>query len=144
MGVPRNKESRLFYTCALQRYDDAEVLLRAGNTTGAVYMAGYSIECILKALLLSSLPSKDREKMSSTFRGKWAHNYEELRRRYRRSAKGKMVDFPLEINRAFALVGWWSTELRYKAGLIPEKEAAGFLSATETILYWAKGRLGSS
>lgn len=142
MGVPRNKETRLFFDCAIQRYDDAEVLFRAGNTTSAVYMAGYSIECILKALLLSTVPSREREKLSRSFRGRWAHDYEELRKRYRQNARGSMVNFPPEINQAFSLVGWWSTELRYKVGLIREKEAQGFLKATETILFWAKGRLG--
>ena len=50
MAIPRSKESRLFYRCARQRFGEAEILLEAGHPTGAVYLAGYSIECMLKAL----------------------------------------------------------------------------------------------
>ena len=38
-----------------QRYEDAQILLRADRTTGAVYLAGYGIKCILKALVLSAV-----------------------------------------------------------------------------------------
>jgi len=55
MAVPSSIEARLFYR-ASQRFDEAQVLLEAVRTTGAVYLAGYGIECILKALILSVFP----------------------------------------------------------------------------------------
>ena len=55
MAVPASSEARLYYRCAFQRQEDAQILLRADRTTGAVYLAGYGRECILKALVLSAL-----------------------------------------------------------------------------------------
>ena len=52
MAIPASIEARLYYRCAFQRHEDAQILLRADHTTGAVYLAGYGVECILKALVL--------------------------------------------------------------------------------------------
>jgi hypothetical protein len=46
MAVPASSEARLYYRCAFQRQEDAQILLRADRTTGAVYLAGYAIGCI--------------------------------------------------------------------------------------------------
>ena len=69
MAIPASIEARLFYRCAFERYEDAEVLLRAEHTTGGVYMAGYGVECILKALVLSALAPAARSEMLKSFRG---------------------------------------------------------------------------
>ncbi len=55
MALPRAAEARRYYRAAKQRYEDAQMLLEAGRTTGAVYLAGYAVECILKALLLANV-----------------------------------------------------------------------------------------
>ena len=61
MTTPSAPDARLFFRFALQRHDDAQVLLRYDHTTGAVYLAGYGVECILKALILSGVPRKERD-----------------------------------------------------------------------------------
>jgi len=60
MDIPASPEARLYYRSAFPRYEDAQILLRADRTTGAVYLAGYGIECILKALVLSILTPAGR------------------------------------------------------------------------------------
>jgi HEPN domain-containing protein len=60
MGLPHSRGARLFYRAALHRYDDAALLLEAGRTTGAVYLAGYTVECMLKALVLAGVPASFR------------------------------------------------------------------------------------
>lgn len=35
MGLPKVPEARLYYRAAKQRFDDAQLLLEAGRTTGA-------------------------------------------------------------------------------------------------------------
>lgn len=106
-------------------------------TTGAVYLAGYAIECILKALVLDAATDVKRAEVLSTFRGNLAHDYEWLRTRYLSSGGAA---FPREVTRGFALVADWSTELRYVPRGISPKDADAFLKATETILDWAKER----
>jgi len=44
MATPSSSDARLYYRCGYQRYEEAEVLLNAEYTTGAVYLAGYGIE----------------------------------------------------------------------------------------------------
>ena len=138
MAVPASIEARLFYRCAFQRQEDAQILLRADHTTGAVYLAGYGVECILKAMVLSALTATARAVMLSSFRGARAHDYEWLRTQYLQNGGPR---FPREITAAFTLVNDWSTDMRYLPRTLKADEAEGFLSAAENIIRWADGRI---
>jgi len=139
MPVPSSIDARLYYRCALQRRDDARVLRKAGGTAGgAVYLAGYGVECILKALLLTNVPERQRSIVLQSFRGGKAHDYEWLRTQLRLNG---VASFPSEINRSFLLVGDWTPELRYSPRAVEEDDADAFLTATEQIIHWADGRL---
>ena len=48
------------------------------RTTAAVYLAGYSVECMLKALILSAVPQAQEAALLARFRGARAHDYEWL------------------------------------------------------------------
>jgi HEPN domain len=138
VGLPKSKEAQPFYRCALQRLEDAYILRRGDRTTGAVYLAGYGIECILKALILENLSAKRRKEMLEGFRGQRAHSFDWLRDQYRQS---KAPGFPQEVNKSFLLVQEWSTELRYIAGVRRPGDADAFLRAAQAIVDWADGRL---
>jgi hypothetical protein len=56
VAMPSSVQARRFYRAAKQRFDDALLLLAMERTTAAVYLAGYSVECMLKALILSAVP----------------------------------------------------------------------------------------
>lgn len=135
MAIPRDADARLFYRCAFQRYEEAQILLRAAKTTGAVYLAGYGIECILKALVLSVVSAGDRAETLRSFRGRAAHNYEWLRNQYRESGG---APFPLEINKHFTIVNPWSTDLRYTPRSVRAEDAEDFLESAEAVIHWAK------
>jgi HEPN domain-containing protein len=125
MPLPRAGEARPFYRAAKQRYDDAELLLRAGRTTGAVYLAGYTVACMLRALILDKTGSGLRRNLLGEFRGSRAHNVEWLTDLYRRHI-GPLI--PRDIARHLARLTWWSTDLRLRhrnpeqteSGPIPE------------------------
>jgi HEPN domain-containing protein len=138
MALPHVPEARVYYQSALQRLDDARLLLDGDRTTSAVYLAGYSVECILKALLLSRLTPGRRRKMLESFRGAKAHDFEWLKKRYF-DAGGSPP--PPTIVKSFLLVAAWATDLRYRAGAIRLRDAEKFLQATEEILHWADERL---
>jgi HEPN domain-containing protein len=138
MAIPSSKESRLFYRCAGQRFEEAEILLEAGKHTGAIYLAGYGIECMLKALVLSSVPRSSLAVVKGMFRGNRAHEYEWLKSEYRvRSG----TTFPSEITLYFALVEGWSTDLRYEPGTLATKDAESFMKAARAIIDWIDRRL---
>jgi hypothetical protein len=138
MATPRSKESRLFYRSAQQRYGEAEVLLEAGHPTGAVYLAGYSIECMLKALVLSLVPPARSSAVLQTFRGSRAHDFHWLRFQYRLHGGAA---FPREVNQHFLLSDEWSTDLRYSPMTLRQEKAEAFIDAAKAILRWGDGRL---
>ncbi len=138
MAVPTSKEARLFHRCAYQRLEEAQILLQEGCTTGAVYLAGCAVECILKSLVLSSVPPKQRSAVLQSFRGSHAHDYEWLMTHYYQNRGAKL---PPEIRRSFALVNEWSTEMRYSPEVFEDGEAESFLRGAGTILQWADKRL---
>jgi hypothetical protein len=137
MPMPSSIEARLYYRCSFQRHDDAQVLLRADHTTGAIYLAGYGVECILKALILNSLAVIARRGMLNSFRGARAHDYEWLRTQYFENGGAR---FLRDVTEAFTFVNDWSTDLRYLPRIVKADEAEAFLSAAEQIIKWADGR----
>jgi hypothetical protein len=139
MGLPEAREARNFYRAGKPRFEDARLLLEsAERTTGAIYLAGYGVECLLKALILSVTPANRRATIADNFRGARAHNYDWLKGRY--FAQGG-PPFPSHISKLFSLVETWDTEWRYNPGTAPPREAQKFLQATEEIILWADGRL---
>ena len=76
--------------------DDARFLLEKGQrTNAAVYLAGYSVECILKALLIDSLPNKKQEGIISEFRKQGhGHNFDWLKHEYRKAGGGVPIGNP--------------------------------------------------
>jgi len=138
MTARRSQHVKLFEKLADQRFEEAEFLFnKSPYTTVTAYLAGYAVECILKALLLSRTPVSRQQKLFDSFRGGKAHNFEWLKNELRK----KKVAWPAELARSFKTVSQWSTEWRYKAGRIPPREADAFLKATSELLQWAKGSI---
>jgi hypothetical protein len=140
MPLPAAQNARPYYRAALQRLDDARFLLDKGErTNAAVYLAGYSVECILKSILINSLPTSDHEEIIGAFRkfGQ-GHDFSWLKHEYQ-TAGG--APFPPDVQRNFVTVSSWGTDIRYQTGSIKLKEAEAFLSASEAIVTWADGRM---
>ena len=138
MTLPQAPEARPYYQSAKQRFLDAEFLLAAGRTTGAMYLAGYSVECLLKCLILERTPAGRRAKVVDSFRGGKAHDYDWLRKQY---FKTGVPEFSQAVGRHFALVASLSTDLRYQSGTSSPKDAERFLRAVEEITLWAERSL---
>jgi HEPN domain-containing protein len=138
MASPSAAEARLFYRSAKQRFIDSRFLLQGDRTTAAMYLAGYSVECMLKALILALSPAGSRKAILASFRGGKAHDFIWLKDLYHKQGG---ADFPPEVVKAFARVNTWTTAMRYNPATAKKKDAALFLGAAETILNWADGRL---
>ncbi|SFI88392.1 HEPN domain-containing protein [Planctomicrobium piriforme] len=138
MGVPASSEARKFYRCAYMRFEEAQVLLKASYTTGGVYLAGYPIECILKSLILATVPANARLGILKSFRGSKAHEFDWLRDQYLLNGGPR---FTKEVTKHFTLVNDWSTDLRYSPRGVVEEDAVEFLNSADAIIRWANGRL---
>ena len=138
MPLPRPAEARRYYRAAKQRSDEANLLLEAGRTTGAVYLAGYTVECFLKALILASVSAKRRTEILAEFRGSRAHNLEWLGAVYRHET-GAVV--PRTVTRHLARVASWSTDLRYTTVILRRRDAEEFMESVTAVADWADGRM---
>ena len=138
MATPSSKEARRFYRAARKRREEARCLLANGFTTGAVYLAGYGNECVLKALILNATPMSGEAAVLATFRGNRGHSLTWLRDGY--AAAGRPPP-PREVSADILFVLRWTTGLRYDPKRTADDLAADFLAATDRIFDWADGRL---
>lgn len=138
MAVPSSSNAQLFYRAANERYEDASVLLRLNRTTGAIYLAGYGVENMLKALIIASVPRAQEEQIIAQFRGNQAHSYEWLLATYRGLAGGTIPNF---LRLHFSRVTIWSTTIRYKPDTVDRDTAVQIFQSVDAIIQWADGRL---
>lgn len=138
MAVPSSPNARLFYRAAKQRYEDAVILIRLQRPTGAVYLAGYSVECMLKALVLESVPRSQELQILAQFRGQQAHSFDWLLRLYRNMTS---TNVPEEVLAYLIRVNTWSTNIRYQPGAIDKDDAKQFVDSVEQISSWVEERL---
>lgn len=138
MAVPRDPVARRYYRAAVQRLDDARVVLAVTErTTAAVYLAGYCVECVLKALVLAQTPVARRPAVQQEL---FTHSYRDLLVMY--TTRGGPT-IPRDVQADLSAVDTWQPRLRYDPGTIPGPEAARFLAAVTRIHDWAAERLAS-
>jgi len=122
--------------------DDARALFQARRWRGAMYMAGYSIECRLKAKLMRMFDCRHLRELE-----------EELRRRGTLPADATVFSHQLEILlrltqaldrlrrnepiwRSFNIVNRWVPGWRYSADLSKREDAEDFLEAIDKVAHW--------
>ncbi|HEV2973030.1 MAG TPA: HEPN domain-containing protein [Pirellulales bacterium] len=138
MSLPRGKNARTFYRAAKQRFSDAELLLEHNRTTSAVYLAGYGVECMLKALMLESVPESRHDTIGDLFRGQLGHNLILLMRELRTHLRGSL---PSIIERTLLRVNTWTTNLRYMPGNIKSSLATEYIRDAAQIIQWTDERI---
>src|SRR5438874_565164 len=135
MANPRGMEVRRFMRAAAQHLADAATLRNAGSvSSGAMYLAGYAVECGLKAVLLANVPVGTQANTLQSFRGAKAHDYDWLTLQLRR----RNVHLSAAAADALSKVDSWSVELRYSPGDRKAKETDQFLTAAAVVLDWAR------
>lgn len=129
------------------RMDDARALLNAVRWRGAMYMAGYSIECLLKTKLMRMYDCRHLRELE-----------EELQRRGVLSAQASIFTHQLELLlrlaqglerlrqseehwRLFNMVNRWVPAWRYTADLSNPEDAADFLAAVTRISHWIENNI---
>src|SRR5947209_4492480 len=101
-----SREARRFKRAAQARLAEAEFLLEHQFRTGAVYLAGYAVECLLKALILSSEPVVLNQDTMRMFKGSKAHDFVWLRH----ALIKRKVFVPRMIDDCLTQLDDWSTE----------------------------------
>lgn len=130
--------TRRLVRAAFRRFEAAQFLFDKGSfTTDAVYLAGYAIECMLKALILSNEPARRNSQTLATFRGSHAHVFDWLKEQL----ADRRVHLPTPIVEVLARTSGWATSLRYEPALLPREDAEVFLKSVDVFLQWAMARL---
>jgi HEPN domain-containing protein len=129
--------SRDFRRAARQRLNTAEFLFRRSYNLDAMYLAGYTIECALKALILEVTPAQDRPATFTKITAGSQMHYPE-------TLGGILKDLghpiPLQLVKRIRRSGW-STDLRYESGRTDTSETGGFLKTAKAVYDWVEGQL---
>jgi HEPN domain-containing protein len=129
--------SRDFEKEAAQRLTTAETLVREKLNLDAQYLAGYTIECSLKALILHQTPDPDKaDKLKLITAGAKMHRPEILLGELRDLG----ISLPLDIAKRMRRSDW-TTDLRYEAGRRDTGETVAFLRTAKAIYDWVEGQL---
>ena len=133
MAKPFDVDARHYRRVAYQRLLDAELVrVQLGRYVAATYLAGYAVECILKAVILDRSPAGARAEVLDGFRGSGGHDVDRLRHLLRQ----RNIVWPKHLVGSFALVRDWTTDLRYDASHGDAMAAGEFLQATRNIVDW--------
>ncbi len=132
----RTKDIRLFERIASQRLTAAGLLLHHDFFLESVYLAGYSVECAMKALILRRTPGSKHDDMMDrlTKVGAKGHDFEYLKK----VLKDRHCAFPSEIAEHLQVVTWWSTDLRYQVGTVAPSDAEAFMDSAKKIWNWSE------
>ena len=124
------------------RLDDARALFNAGRWRGAMYMAGYAVECLLKTKLMQMYSCRTLRDLEDELQRRGAldehatvftHQLELLLRltqRFTQLRQHRML-WP-----QFALVNRWIPAWRYTADVANRQDAADFLEAVAQTMQW--------
>lgn len=125
-----------------QRLADAQALLNASRWRGAMYMAGYAVECLLKTKLLHIYDCKNLRELEDLLRQRsilpahrtvFTHELEGLLRltpSYSRLRQDR------DFWRMFQVVNLWTPQWRYTVKQTTYQEAAKFLTFIENVMHW--------
>ena len=124
------------------RLDDARELFKAQRWRGAMYLAGYSIECLLKTKLMTRFNCRHLRELEEELQSKgilapsatvFTHQLELLLRLT--DALDRIRQNP-ECWRLFNKVNRWIPAWRYSADLSNSDDAGDFLNAVQTVSQW--------
>lgn len=120
------------------RYADAKFLQKSERWNGAIYLAGYAIECSLKALICyegctSNL--KETRIFKQGRRGAALHNLGALREASQVLERAILLDRTGKLKSAWATIisVWQKDELRYGRDVGHKAECERFLEAIEVL-----------
>jgi hypothetical protein len=129
--------SRDFQKAAIQRLTISEYLFDGDFTLDAFYLAGYSVECILKALIMHLTLQENRQEVFEQLKAGARMHYPEHLKEKLKQLGHPIPDELVKGYRRFA----WSTDLRYESGRRPRSEVRGYMKIVQKTIEWAKGEM---
>lgn len=147
--MPRKRHSGVSEQIKASRHrlDDAQALFEKGRWRGCMYLAGYSLECLLKAKMMRRFGCRTLEKLEellharrllSESRSLFTHELERLLQLL--EARDRLRDSPTTYA-AFSLANEWEPSWRYDSDLASAAKAELFLDAVRTVREWVENNV---
>jgi len=131
----------------IHRRADAQALFEKGRWRGAMYLAGYALECRLKSGLMQKYKCRDLDELEVQLKSRGlisgdATVYDHRLELYLKAAGAlvRLRDNPSPWRR-FNVVNRWLPSWRYNPDLSNAEDAQDFLAAVDDILHWIDGNL---
>jgi len=129
------------------RRADAQALFEKERWRGAMYIAGYAIECLIKTKLMEMFRQSNLEDLEVELKRRriipddsslFDHRIELFVR-----ASGRLGDLRNDraIWRSFTIANRWIPSWRYNPDLSDRADAEDFLSAVDTMLGWIRNNM---
>lgn len=132
---------RDFKLLAELRAEEARILLARGKQQGAYYLAGYAVECALKACIAKKTKRFQFPLKQDESRKIYSHKLEEL---FDAAGLKDQRETELQTNPSFA-ANWntvksWTAESRYKTAGLNGKDMYNAVTGTDGVLPWLEQR----
>jgi HEPN domain-containing protein len=117
------------------RFEEAKILLAAGKADGAVYLAGYAVELMLKRKIVQQLDWDGFPENKREFEGKTSFKVHDLSMLLHLSGLEKKLQANTTLYAKWQIASAWSSENRYREiGKITQQEAKDIINATREVL----------
>lgn len=133
MSLESNPDARVYYIPARRRLEDARILLDNNRRDGARYLAGFAVECLLKALILAQSTPRQRPTLVTRLKGEFGHDLDALRKEI---ARRGLHPGDAELQ-AFRRLATWDNNDRYDPQLQSQEVAEATCTAAELLFGWA-------
>ena len=132
---------RDFRTLAELRAEEARVLLRSRRQLGAYYLAGYAVECALKACIAKQTKRFQFPPKRSSVEKMYSHNLDSL---LDAADLKSQLTKEIEANPSFA-ANWntvkdWTAESRYKTSGLNGRDLYNAVAGPNGVLPWIRLR----
>jgi len=138
-SVPLTRKD--FQRLADLRAREAGALLRTRNPIGSYYLAGYAVECALKACIAKRTRRHEFPAKADYVRRLYTHDLEDL---LRLAALEDQLKDDMSRNGSLAknwlIVKGWSEESRYESSGLNGKDLHSAVAGPDGVLLWIKQR----
>lgn len=128
-------------TLAELRIEEARVLLANGKLHGAYYLAGYSVECALKACIAKKTKRFQFPAKPDHIHKLYTHKLKDL---MKLAELDGQLEMDMSKNKAlednWLTVKDWTEESRYSTSRLPAKDMYNAVSGADGVLPWIKQR----
>lgn len=162
--MPFRDTVRDYRRSAARRLEDAHELLEpptldSGRSDadrrhlrGAMYLAGYAPECLLKAYLIQQMNAQTLASALDMLNGQRRRQGRELVENIARSAAGHRILYLLQLTdlprypaydvRLWGRVAQWRSSWRYETDAVPRTEAIEFVDDVQAVVAWLSPKIG--